>query len=224
MKKINWRDHLVNLLVVIVGVSIAFWLGAWAEAEKELKSEKAILYEIRSNLVADTLMMEQSIAEIRHILNYNDRLLNEFDEIPSDSIPSYLFNSGRRIRFYKNTTGYQRLVQRGDLSGLKNQDLVSDIIKLYNQSYKRVDEWLEEEKQYTEKVEEFYLNNVPAHIVTGDNEITSENYGELSFALKSFTFRNIIIANQLAKRQLLISIINVKSEFKDLIWKLEDEL
>lgn len=221
MNKINWSDHLVNLVVVILGISIAFWLGAWAEQKKELKAERAILKEIRLNLVADTLMMERSINEIKSIIWHNDRLLNEFDDIPTDSLPQYLFTAGKRIRFYKNTTGYQRLLQRGDLSALRDQRVVSNIINLYNNSYKQVDEWLDEEKQYTEMVESFYLNNVPAHVVTGDREITAEDYGELSFALKSFSFKNIITANQLAKRQLLHSILEVKPEFEDLIYRLE---
>jgi len=221
MNKINWSDHLVNLVVVILGISIAFWLGAWAEGNKERKIENAILDEIRSNLVTDTTMMHENMAEIRLILRCNDKLLNEFEEIPTDSLPYYLFAAGRRIRFYKNTTGFQRLVQRGDLSSFNNQYLVSDIIYAYNNSYKKVDEWLEEEKQYTEMVEQFYLNNVPAHMITGDNEITSEDYSELSFALQSFTFKNIIIANQLAKRQLLSSIVEIKEEFKELIVQLD---
>ena len=34
MKKINWLDHLVNLFVVIAGISVAFYMNGW-RADKE---------------------------------------------------------------------------------------------------------------------------------------------------------------------------------------------
>lgn len=221
MKKVNIYDHLVNLVVVIVGVTIAFWLGARAQDNRELKSELAILQEIRENLIADTLMMRQTISKINQITHYNDRLLNHFQSIPADSLPLYLFTAGERVKFYKSATGYQRLLQRGDLMGLSNQKLVSKIMNFYNDSYKRLDEWLEEEKQYTERVEEFYLNNVPANMITGYEEITPEKYKAVAVTLESFTFKNIVIANQLAKKQLLSSILTARGEFKSLIDELE---
>lgn len=53
MKSIKWADHLFNFIAVILGVLIAFYIDAAAEARKEKKDRKLILQSFIEELKQD---------------------------------------------------------------------------------------------------------------------------------------------------------------------------
>ena len=75
-KKISWRDQLINLLVVIIGISAAFQLDNWREGRKQRRNEKVYLENLINELdidlnELDTLVEFQKI-EIRALRNVKD--------------------------------------------------------------------------------------------------------------------------------------------------------
>ncbi len=55
MKKINWLDHSLNFVAVIVGVSMAFYIGSSAEEAKQKEETRKILSALIQELDKDIL-------------------------------------------------------------------------------------------------------------------------------------------------------------------------
>lgn len=74
MKKINWMDHLVNLVVVIVGISIAFGLNRYSENKKEEKLEQEYLKSFSEDLKDDVAQLQHIMDTSSYWMNNNQRL------------------------------------------------------------------------------------------------------------------------------------------------------
>ena len=53
MKKVNWRYAIGELIIVTLGISIAFALNSWAESNKQEKKTKVYLQGIITDLQDD---------------------------------------------------------------------------------------------------------------------------------------------------------------------------
>ena len=50
MKRINWLDHIANLLVVVLGISIAFYLDQYSSEKRAQTQEKEYLEGLAADL------------------------------------------------------------------------------------------------------------------------------------------------------------------------------
>lgn len=66
--KINWTDHIVNLFVVILGISIVFWLNSWAESNRAEKLEdqypEGIIKDIEHDMDQMDMLTKYSEAQV----------------------------------------------------------------------------------------------------------------------------------------------------------------
>ncbi len=60
-RKIDWLNHSVGFVSVVIGVIIAFWLNSWAIENKERKIAKVALQNIRSEIVKNSLSLDTLI-------------------------------------------------------------------------------------------------------------------------------------------------------------------
>lgn len=66
MKQINWWQYIVELIVVIIGISIAFSLENWREHQKEHQITKEYLESLKVDLMLDSLSFKQLIGRINN--------------------------------------------------------------------------------------------------------------------------------------------------------------
>lgn len=136
-KKISWRLHFVELIVVIIGITIAFTLEGISDKNKEQQLEEAYLASLKSDIQRDIdeirLVIDSSLV-IRQILNetfqyaYSGQKVEVFKRhhITSTYTPPY---------FYTKNGTYLSLVNSGNLNVLKNFEIKSDLADLYEVSY-----------------------------------------------------------------------------------------
>lgn len=141
MKSINWKDHLVNLIVVILGISIAFYLEGWREDRQNLKLEIKYLNDLSIDLaydegLLDTLLIVDSI-NIQKIEDMLDRSANgqrmEFDGVFLDLV--------YYVPFSPKTVTYQTVINGGKLEVISAYEVQNAIVFLYNQLYGGIDTW-----------------------------------------------------------------------------------
>lgn len=129
-------EYLIEFILVIVGISIAFWLSEQAEENKKDQLEIRYLGDIKEDLQADidlldylTMLNQEKTSELEKALNY---LSGKPSTITPDSIPFYSQMIGNLNLFYPNNFTYISLKQGGDFKIIKNHDTRKLLVRLYS--------------------------------------------------------------------------------------------
>jgi hypothetical protein len=130
----NWRYAVGEVVLIVIGVSIALAASSWWEERQEREEEQAILRQISSALQVDLERFEE--AQKQHLQQETDIITliehMEGDE-PYHPGMSPLFRSVRRwIQMAPSTGPYEALKNRGH-ELISNDELLSRIIYYYEQ-------------------------------------------------------------------------------------------
>ncbi len=188
MKKVNWLDHIANLLVVILGISIAFYLEGY-RAEKELKIQEEKYLE---SLISD---LENDITSIDTLVSLNKNISRALVALSDASIgmprseDTTIVSRVMWIQFNppftpQNTT-YESLKASGKMDLIGDFELRNKIVELYEQSYLyayQYDESLSE--HVSDYIKPFFMKNM---------KYISRNEIDDAF-LNDNEFRNMIFA------------------------------
>ena len=134
MKKINWRYAIGEIIIVIIGISIAFGLNNWRDSQADQALKKQYL----ELLVSD---IEQEIDVLQDLNNtYATRLeriktlrsLMYQDDPSPDTIRSIVFKDVSDVATFNpvNVT-YQTLINSGDMKLIDNFQLRRQIVAHY---------------------------------------------------------------------------------------------
>jgi type II secretory pathway pseudopilin PulG len=133
----KWSTYLLELLVVIIGISIAFSLENWSESKKKTKNEINYLSSLRTDL-------QEDIKEIQTIMDSSEVLIQNITELfsllyrsqSSDEIKIHHVTSTYSAPYFNAKDGtYTSLVNSGALEIIENYELKSSISNLYNVHY-----------------------------------------------------------------------------------------
>lgn len=124
----------VELLIVIVGVTIAFWLNTRAELSKEQQTVQNYYIELKSDLEADRKRLDFSIERNGIKLKSMMQAIQFYDEdIPNrDSIFAYSQLLGNYHFFEPNDITYRTMINSGDLKLISNLELKRKLVSLYD--------------------------------------------------------------------------------------------
>ncbi len=140
-QKINWRHHFVELLVVIIGISIAFALDGWSERKKDDQLSVNYLRSLRSDLLKDKedllAVIDSSNVLMGHIsetfqLTYSQARIESFKR-------HHITSAYTAPYFYPNNGSYESLVNSGNLNLLGDFELKTSLADLYNVRYKEIE-------------------------------------------------------------------------------------
>lgn len=140
MKRINWRYAIGELLIITIGISIAFLLNNWAASANEKRLANEYLSNLKSDLHQDITLLDSNIAQLDERLGYFQALFPHLRaKLPGrDSMAMRVFKYIDPVVFYPRRTTWQSLESSGDLKLIKDMDLKNRIIEHY-QTYKRVE-------------------------------------------------------------------------------------
>ncbi|MEL6535604.1 MAG: DUF6090 family protein [Bacteroidota bacterium] len=197
MKKINWVNHGVELVVVIIGISIAFSLNNWRDSRTARKHEKEYLSSMLEDLAEDMGRLVVIIQSDSVKKSQLDTLIS-FTRYPSRTRPGkvaeHLFANGFYFPFAPQRTTYDIMTSTGELTLIRDQDLRRQIVQLYTIWYGSLeigDEILEEHMRIY--MSPFVMNEV---------QFLGYNQLDESFLVES-RFRNIVYTQlgHLGRRQ-----------------------
>lgn len=137
--KSQWYKYIIEVIVVIVGILIAYNLEQWSETRNNKKREIEILKELKEALTADLvemqgniLMHEYSILSSRVILKViKDNLLYH------DSLDAY-FAHTHAFTTFSGRVGPIEQLKNTNLSIISNAGLRMEIISMYDEAYPRI--------------------------------------------------------------------------------------
>ena len=187
MKKINWLDHTANLLVVILGISIAFYLEGYREDKSKQKQKQKYLESLISDLDTD-------IQALDTLTSLNKMFSNALVELSDASINRILLDDSTLIGhvyliqynppFTPQRTTFESLKASGKLD-LIDFGLRNEILELYEQYYRGAGQYDDAIDRHVRNfIVPFFMKNI---------EYTSPNRISDAFLTDS-EFRNMIFA------------------------------
>ncbi|MEO9870565.1 DUF6090 family protein [Ekhidna sp.] len=164
MKNINWLDHIANLLVVILGISIAFYLEGYKEESNSKKLERKYLESLISDLDIDI----QALDTLRSV---NDRISTSLVTLSEASIgrpygsDTALMNHILTIQynppFSPQRTTYESLKASGKMDLINDFNIRNEIVDLYEQYYRGTGEYdVSINEHVRDFVKPFYINQI----------------------------------------------------------------
>ncbi len=164
MKKINWLDHIANLLVVILGISIAFYLESYKEADSNRRQEHKYLESLKKDLETDIQYLDTLRVRNEKISDALVTLSNGSIGRPYGS-DSALMNYTLMIQynppFNPQRTTYESLKSSGKMDLIGSFELRNEMVELYEQYYRGTSEYDTSINEHIRDfIKPFYMNNV----------------------------------------------------------------
>ncbi len=137
--KRRFVDYILEFIIVLLGITIAFWLSNLGEKRTENRLEQLYLQQLMEDLTMDINGFKRGIV-------YNDNKIEDLSKgigylqsqprrmASADTIAKYALRVGNYNFFYPTNNSYLTLQQSGDLKIIKDQELKKKLISLY-QSY-----------------------------------------------------------------------------------------
>jgi hypothetical protein len=190
VQKINWPDHLVNLVVVILGISIAFLLESRREDNRAIKQEQIYL----TGLIED---LEMDLAKLDSLTRFNTNFQTALVDLSMASVGrpyqenSSLINDIRLVQyvppFNPQRTVFESLKSSGKFDIIQDFELQRKIFAVYEQAYKGVVMYDEAIKSH---VREFIVPYCIEEVVyTSANSIKTEFVMSNAFRNRIFPYR-----------------------------------
>tara|TARA_B100001245_G_C22822603_1_gene395847 strand:- start:317 stop:976 length:660 start_codon:yes stop_codon:yes gene_type:complete len=196
MKKINWPDHLTNLLVVILGITIAFYLESWKDINKSQKLEQQYLKSLAVDLKNDRSYLDTLLIINKSIEHSLDVLTGATIGKPyhEDSLVTHLLSTQFIPPFKPQKVTYESLKATGSLEVISDFELRNIIVELYEQYYRGSQEFDQAVSDHTQNyIQPYFIKNLtyisPGKIKTGflkENEVRNMFFAEKNiFQLRS---------------------------------------
>ena len=140
MKNKGIYQYFIELVIVIVGVTIAFWLNTRAESIKENKTLKNYYAELRSDLEQDrkTISLIITANEKKQQDMVSAMRLYQEEPVNGDSIFYYSQMVGNYYFFDPKDITYNSMINSGDLKLINDPELKRLLVSLYDK-YQTID-------------------------------------------------------------------------------------
>ena len=129
--RIRWSNYLIELLIVIIGISIAFWLNNIAIDNKDKREKIVYLSDIRNDLKTDSLRLLRNVRnnEIKdQKINLALSLINK--TAPADSVLVNVIEIGNYDFFSPDNFTLTSLLQSGDLKLIDSEEIKKELLRL----------------------------------------------------------------------------------------------
>lgn len=131
-KKIDWLNHFLEFIVVVIGILLAFQLNTCSQEKKEL----ALVDEHIESLIVETKfnvdLIKSSISNSEAILGIVDTLLVAVSDPERLEREHFLTFKAMGLQVgYLKKNAYNTLVTTGDIRFIEDFELQNDIISLY---------------------------------------------------------------------------------------------
>lgn len=140
-QKISWKLHLIELVVVIIGISIAFALEGWSESKKRNTLEQNYLASIEVDIDKDVNDLQKIVDSTQVIIKHLSEVFQfSFQKVPLERYKRHHVTSSYLANyFYPQNGTYLSLINSGDINVIKDFELKAALSDLYNVKYKELE-------------------------------------------------------------------------------------
>lgn len=124
-KKINWQYAIGEIIIVIIGITIAFTLNKWGENAKDRVAKQQYLTSLMVDLDNEIEHLKENIARFQGKKSDIEAIFPYLygRQEGRDSISRKIFDLAGVINFHPNDVTYKTLINSGDLSLFEDFEL-----------------------------------------------------------------------------------------------------
>lgn len=132
--ELNWLNYLIELIIVFLGITIAFYFNQRAETKKIAELEKTYLELIANELSADSLEHHQIIKyftkNVEEIAKNRKLIQLDVDQI-NDSLYISINRLSGTTNYHPDFQTYHSIAQNGEILKISNLALRKEIAQYY---------------------------------------------------------------------------------------------
>jgi hypothetical protein len=196
MRNISWLDHLVNLIVVILGISVAFYLEGYREEQSNKKLERKYLESLIKDLNTDMEALDTLQSVNKYIATSIEGLTDAVSgrEYFRDSLTLYMLAIQYNPPFTPQSTTYESLKSSGKMDLIDDFELRNRVVELYEQYYRGAREYDDVLSDHADDfIKPFFMDNVT---FIGPLEIDDEFLSSNKFSNILFSYRFLFNAKR----------------------------
>lgn len=176
-----------EILLVMIGISLAFQLDNWNENRVKENTEVGYYKNIRAQIADDRdLVMTQVHFNNRYMaqFKYANEILESDDRSRIDTLGLIVHNLTQYSDFDKKGNIYETLVNSGEVKLLRNHEIVKSIREL------------EEKYTYINRMENIHYDAMMRHVIAATNSILkfSDASVQNPDQLYSYQFQNLVLS------------------------------
>lgn len=130
---------LLEILVIIVGILLSFWISSGFENRRDAKFEQEYLKQLKGDIETDLNQLSQDYRLRSSQLEATANLIEAVSSPPGEESSQEIINSFRKlllsVRFSPTNATFRMLESTGHLKLITNDSIVSESIELYGNSY-----------------------------------------------------------------------------------------
>lgn len=186
-----------EILLVMIGISLAFQLDNWNENRVKQDAEIRFYENIKEQIIDDKKLIAGQKEYNNHYLTqfmYANKIIETNDRSKLDTLGMLVRNFSKYSDFDKQGNIYETMVNSGQIKLLHNHKIVNGIREL------------EELYNYTNRMESIHYDAMMNHVMLAINPVINFSTGKIQKpdAVFTYEFQNIPI--------MLIQIMNEKNE------------
>ncbi|WKZ58691.1 MAG: DUF6090 family protein [Cyclobacteriaceae bacterium] len=137
--KSEWYKYIIEVIVVMLGILIAFNLEQWSEARSIKKREIEILKEFKGALAADLMEMQNNISMHEYSILSSRMILQVIqDNLPYHDSLDACFAHTHAFTTFSGRVGPIEQLKNTNLAIVSNDELRLEIISMYDEAYPRI--------------------------------------------------------------------------------------
>jgi len=206
----------LEFLVIVMGISVSFWLNNWTETKKYTKARNEFLISLKQELILDTIQLSKKIADFSSVNENVIKGIALIDKVQHTEIEKNEFQSA--IRPIMMLTPINKNTKKNDIkisSGIiENIEFNNQLIEYYGE----VDYYNEVMKKFGESLQSVYLNQIIPYIRINSNN--SIEYS-LSSLKRNNSFRNAFFISVAYRNQSIKFLEEQKNKAINLLVKID---
>lgn len=214
--KINWKYAIGEILIVIIGISLAYLLNSWKENRANENQKKQYIENLILDIKQEIAQLESNESQVQKKLKDIEYLMPFLGNPKDDrkTAAKTVFNLAQMINFYPENSTYQTLINSGDMKLIDNFQLRRSLEQHYAyhdivlQNYGRI-----------EQIHKKYLGDFFIH----ELDYVKIQIGDTSF-LDNPLLRNIFMSIRGSYYMISQSNKQCIKNNKELLAKVENEL
>lgn len=137
--KSNWYKYIIEIIVVIIGILIAYNLEQWSDARSNKKREIEVLKEFKAALGADLAEMKDNIHEHENSILSSKIVLKAIkDDLPYHDSLDACFAYTHAFTTFSGRVGPIEQLKNTNLEIVSNDSLRLNIVSMYDEAFTRL--------------------------------------------------------------------------------------
>lgn len=137
--KSEWYKYVIEIIVVMLGILIAFNLEQWSDTRSNKKREIEILKEFKGALSADLVEMQNNISMHEYSILSSRMILKVIqDNLPYHDSLDACFAHTHAFTTFSGRVGPIEQLKNTNLAIVSNDKLRLEIISMYDEAYPRI--------------------------------------------------------------------------------------